>query len=36
VLDVAHETIAESLGADLADPLFAGRALRLDYDSHLA
>jgi len=35
VLDVAHETIAESLGADVADPLFDGRA-PLDYDSHLA
>ena len=36
VLDVAHEAIAERLGADVADPLFDGRVLRLGYDSHLA
>jgi tyrosine-protein phosphatase YwqE len=32
VLDVAREAIAERLGADVADPLFDGRALQLGYD----
>jgi len=32
VLDVAREAIAQRLGADVADPLFDGRALQLGYD----
>ena len=32
VLDVAREAIAQRLGADIAEPLFDGRALQLGYD----
>ncbi|MGH3015289.1 MAG: CpsB/CapC family capsule biosynthesis tyrosine phosphatase [Gaiellaceae bacterium] len=32
VLDVAREAIAQRLDADVADPLFDGRALQLGYD----
>jgi hypothetical protein len=32
VLDVAGEAIAQRLGADVANPLFDGRALQLGYD----
>jgi hypothetical protein len=32
VLDVAREAIAHRLAADVADPLFDGRALQLGYD----
>jgi hypothetical protein len=32
VLAVAREAIAHRLGAEVADPLFDGRALQLGYD----
>jgi len=32
VLAVTREAIAQRLGADVADPLFDGRALQLGYD----